>query len=46
MPADVYTNVPAAPETDAVNVLLIDTLNTEQRDQGYVRKQIMNFLKT
>ena len=45
MPAGVYTNVPAAPEPDAVNVLLIDTLNTEQQDQVYVRKQILNFLQ-
>jgi len=46
MPADVYTNVPPVPPSDAVNVLLLDSLNTEVRDQAYVHKQIMNFLKT
>jgi hypothetical protein len=30
MPAGVYTNVPPAPEGDAVNVLLLDSLNTDQ----------------
>jgi len=28
MPSGVYTNVPPAPEDDAVNVLLLDSLNT------------------
>ena len=46
MPPDVYTNVPPAPEGDAVNVLLLDSLNTDQQDQTYVHGQIMNFLKT
>ncbi len=45
MPAGVYTNVPPAPESDAVNVLLIDTLNTDKQDQTYVRAQILDFLK-
>jgi VWFA-related protein len=45
MPANVYTNVPPAPESDSVNVLLIDTLNTDQQDQAYVHQQIVNFLK-
>jgi VWFA-related protein len=46
MPAGVYTNVPPAPEGDAVNVLLLDSLNTDQQDQTYVHGQIMNFLKS
>lgn len=44
MPAGAHTNVPPAPETDAVNVLLLDTLNSEQQDQAYVRNQVMNFV--
>jgi VWFA-related protein len=44
MPPGVRTNVPPAPESDAVNVLLLDTLNTEQQDQAYVHQQIMGFL--
>jgi VWFA-related protein len=46
MPPNVYTNVPPAPESDSVNVLLLDTLNTEQLDQAYVHQQMVNFLKT
>jgi len=45
MPPNVYTNVPPAPESDAVNVLLLDSLNTEKADQAFVHKQIFNFLK-
>jgi VWFA-related protein len=44
MPAGAKTNVPPVPESDAVNVLLLDTLNSEQQDQVYVRNQVMNFL--
>ena len=46
MPPNVYTNVPPVPESDAVNVLLLDSLNTEKTDQVYVHKQILNFLKS
>ncbi len=45
MPPGVYTNVPPAPPSDAVNVLLLDSLNTEKQDQSYVREQILDFLK-
>ena len=44
MPAGTSTNVPSAPPSDAVNVLLIDTLNTEMQDQASVRRQVMDFL--
>jgi VWFA-related protein len=46
MPPNVYTNVPPAPESDSVNVLLLDTLNTDRQDQAYVHRQMVNFLKT
>lgn len=45
MPPGVHTNVPPAPENDAVNVLLLDLLNSEVQDQSYVREQVLNFLK-
>ena len=45
MPPNVYTNVPSAPESDAVNVLLLDSLNTEKQDQVFMHKQILQFLK-
>jgi len=46
MPPNVYTNVPSAPESDSVNILLLDSLNTEKQDQSYLRQQILSFLKT
>ena len=46
MPPGVYTNVPPAPEGDAVNVLLLDSLNTDQQDQTVVYHKIIDFLKT
>ena len=44
MPPNVYTNVPSAPESDAVNVLLLDSLNTPPQMISYARKQILDFL--
>ena len=41
-----YTNQPAAPPGDSVNVLLLDSLNTDREDQAYVHQQILNYLKT
>jgi VWFA-related protein len=46
MPPNVFTNVPAAPSTDSVNVLLLDTLNTDREDQTYIQQQVREFLKT
>jgi VWFA-related protein len=46
MPPNVYTNVPPAPPSDAVNVLLLDSLNTRKQDQTFVHKQIIDFLKS
>jgi VWFA-related protein len=45
MPPGVYANVPPAPENDSVNVLLLDTLNTDRQEQSYVHSQIVAFLK-
>jgi VWFA-related protein len=46
MPPNVFTNVPVAPQADALNVLLLDALNTpETTDQSYVRAQVLEFLK-
>ena len=44
LPPDVYSNVPAAPQSDAINVLLLDNLNTEPQDQINVHKQIADFV--
>ena len=45
LPPNVYSNVPPVAESDSVDVLLIDTLNTEVGDQLFVRKQILKFLQ-
>jgi VWFA-related protein len=44
MPPNVYTNVPPAPLDDAVNVLLLDSLNTPPQMISYARKEILNYL--
>lgn len=44
MPPNVYTNVPPAPESDSVNVLLLDSLNTPPQMLNFARKQILQYL--
>lgn len=44
LPANVYSNEPAVAPNEAVNVLLLDSLNTEEADQTYAHKQIVAFL--
>ena len=46
LPPHVYTNFPAVQAADSVNVILLDALNTPARDQYYVRKQMIKYLKT
>jgi VWFA-related protein len=46
LPPDTYTNLPTYPKTSAVNVLLLDGLNTEAADQMYVRRDMIRYLKT
>ena len=46
LPPNVHTNRPLIPPADAVNVLLLDTLNTPLVDQSNVHVQMINFLKT
>lgn len=45
MPNGVYTNYPATKTADAVNVLLLDALNTEPKDQVFVHKQVVKYLE-
>lgn len=45
MPPDVFTNYPLIPTTDSVNVLLLDSLNTQAIDQTYVRPQVEKYLQ-
>lgn len=44
LPPQVFSNLPAAPRSDSVNVLLLDTLNTDPQDQITLHKQIVDFL--
>ncbi len=44
MPANTYSNVPAFPEATAVDVLLLDGLNTPMADQIYVRRQMLLYM--
>jgi VWFA-related protein len=45
MPPHTYTNVPPAPESDSVNVILFDKLNTPLRDQAYLHNQMDEFFR-
>ena len=45
MPADVFTNYPTVKTTDSVNVLLLDSLNTQAIDQVYVRQQMEKYME-
>jgi VWFA-related protein len=44
MPPGVFTNITPAPINSAVNIILIDTLNTPSDDQAYVRAQLVNYI--
>lgn len=46
LPPHVYTNFPVSQTSDAVNVLLLDAMNTPRLDQAYVHTQMINYLKT
>jgi VWFA-related protein len=43
---NVFTNLVATPTTDTLNVLLFDALNTPLIDQGQMRQQMLDYLKT
>ena len=46
MPPDVFTNFSPFPQPPAVNVLLLDSLNTHMENQSYVHTQALKFLKS
>ena len=46
LPPGIFTNYTPAPVTGAVNVVLLDTLNTPLQDQVYVKQQLRQYLKT
>ena len=44
LPPNTFTNVPATAPNEAVNVLLMDALNTQLADQMYVHKEMVRYL--
>jgi hypothetical protein len=44
MPPSVFTNFPTVKVADSVNVVLFDSLNTQQQDQTYVRDQLIKYV--
>jgi len=42
---NLYTNIPRVKLSDAVTVLLLDSLNTEVKDQSFVRSQMLAYLR-
>ena len=45
LPPNQYTNFTEQQPNSAVNVVLLDILNTPQQDQQYARKQMIEFLR-
>ncbi|HEX3940049.1 MAG TPA: VWA domain-containing protein [Acidobacteriaceae bacterium] len=46
LPPNVYTNAPPAVRSGAINILLLDTLNTGPARQSTVREKAIRYLKT
>jgi VWFA-related protein len=44
LPANTFTNVPVVAPNNAVNILLMDALNTPEGDQSYVHKEMVRYL--
>src|SRR5262249_33559377 len=44
LPINTFTNVPAVQPNEAINILLMDALNTHSQDQMYVRRQMLQYL--
>jgi VWFA-related protein len=45
LPPNVFTNIPQVKPSDAVTVLLLDSLNTPLTDQSRVRAEVIKYLK-
>ncbi|MGA3129183.1 MAG: VWA domain-containing protein [Terracidiphilus sp.] len=46
LPPHIYTNLQPSPTTSAVNILLLDSLNTSPADQIFVKDEATRFLKS
>jgi VWFA-related protein len=45
LPPNVFTNIPRVPPSDAVTVLLLDSMNTQLQDQSFVHAEMIKYLK-
>ncbi len=45
LPPNIFTNIPRVPPSDAVTVLLLDSMNTQLQDQSFVHAQMLKYLK-
>jgi VWFA-related protein len=45
LPPNVFSNAPLVKSGDAVNILLLDSLNTQMWDQSYVHAQMIKYIK-
>jgi len=45
MPPNVFTNFPTVKAADGVDILLVDCLNSEPRDQASLRQNLLKYLK-
>jgi VWFA-related protein len=45
LPPNIFTNIPRVPPSDAVTVLLLDSMNTQLQDQSFVHAQMIKYLK-
>jgi VWFA-related protein len=46
LPPHIYTNLQPSPTTSAVNILLLDSLNTSPADQIFIKDEATRFLKS
>ena len=44
LPANTFVNIPPSPERGPLYVLLLDLVNSENADEPYARKQLLNFI--
>src|ERR1700733_11113064 len=45
LPPGIFTNYSPAPSNGAMNILLLDALNTPMSDQAFVRQQLLKYLE-
>lgn len=46
LPSHIYTNLQPPPASDAVNILLLDSLNTSAADQIFLKDETVRFIKS